>query len=961
MHHTGVVTFLFTDIEGSTRLWEQDPEEMEGALSRHDAILRKAIEGAGGHIVKTTGDGVHAAFKAPVAGVMAALSAQQALFGELWPDGSDLRVRMALHTGAAEWREGDYYGPTVNRAARLMSVASGGQILLSLATAEMVRDRLPERANVIDLGRHRLKDLSRREQIYQLSHPDLPADYPPIKTDGLTPHNLPEQLTSFIGREVETQELGQLLLPEQADDRSQGAQLQPRLITLSGPGGTGKTRLSLHVARRVLSAFPDGVWLVELATLANPQRVLQSVAAPLGMKELPGRPLLDRLVDFLKPLRLLLILDNCEHLIDECARLAEVLLRSCPRLHILASSRESLGIAGEHVLRVRSLALPPEMDGFDPDEAASFEAVRLFVERAKGVRPDFKLTTANAATVSQICRRLDGIPLAIELAAARVRALSVEQIAARLDDRFRLLTGGSRTALPRQRTLYALIDWSYDLLSELECLMLQRLSVFSGGWTLEAAEAVAGVTPIERFEVLDLLEQLVNKSLVVVEENDWGARYGMLETIRQYAQEKLVQSGDAFNVRDRHLSFFVEQSEAAYRAIERMESITMFERLIAEAENLRSARAWALENDLLAAFRLQAGYSPRWGQVIPAAEALRYGESILEKARNDPRFTGPDAHKDARRLTGVVLASAANLAFSLGMNPLAIDYAQLAIEITREEGDVFNLGWALSVGATAASMIGDLDKGAEWLEEWFEECSRIISSSERSQIQAMTFVSLGRVYRTIDELDDRSMAEKAAWNDWRKGMAIFREAGDTWGQAFGHQMAAGVAMLLGDMTAAVDHAHQALAYFSDSGDEHVVGRSHSLLAEVARRQERWRQAVDKYLITLRIWRDVGQVGGAARCLECLAFIARATAQSSGDRGRDNRLELSARLLGAADAVRKAHKTPMTTQEQPEYDLELAALRDALSPEAFQRAWRHGQGMSLDEAVAFASEKMGFLT
>src|SRR5579859_796700 len=474
------VIFLFTDIEGSTQMWERRQQAMQAPLARHDALLRQAVADHNGHIVKMTGDGCHAAFAGALEGALAALQAQQALAAEAWPEIAPdaLRVRMGLYAGEAEARAGDYYGSSVNRAARLMSVAHGGQILISAAAADLLRDRLPHGVALRDLGEHRLKDLSRPERVLQLTAAGLRADFPPIKSLNSFMHNLPVQLTPFIGRERELVEIDRLLAGT-------------HLLTLTGSGGTGKTRLSLQAAAALLPDFADGAWLVELAPLADPALVAQSAATALGVRETGGRPMLEALADYLRAKQLLLILDNCEHLVAACAGLAEQLLRQCPRLKILASSREALGIAGETTYPVPSLSLPAAAGGSGAEALSQSEAASLFVDRAQAALPTFALTDDNAAAVATVCRRLDGIPLAIELAAARVRLLRVDEIAARLDDRFRLLTGGSRTALPRQQTLRALIDWSYDLLTEPERALLRRLAVFAGGWTLEAAEAVS--------------------------------------------------------------------------------------------------------------------------------------------------------------------------------------------------------------------------------------------------------------------------------------------------------------------------------------------------------------------------------------------------------------------------------------------------------------------------------------
>lgn len=475
----GTITFLFTDVEGSTKMWEEAPDLMPKTIERHDEIALSVIENNGGRVVKSRGEGdsVFAVFPRASEAVAAAAKLQVALRTEPWPAKTPIKVRMALHTGEAQERDEDYYGAPVNRCARLRAIAHGGQIVVSLTTEELVRDGLKGGVSLKDLGLHRLKDLSRPEQVFQVLHPELPEDFPPLRSLDALPNNLPQQLTSFIGREQVIAEVLDIFK-------------HTRLLSLTGSGGAGKTRLALQVAADLLEDYEDGVWLIELAVLADPNLVAQSVATTIGVREEPGRPILATLTDFLKAKKVLLVLDNCEHLLSACATLCDHLLRACPGLYILATSREGLNIAGETTYRVPSLGLPDPRAQQAISDLVQVEAVRLFVERAQAAQPGFQVNEQNAASLAQLCVRLDGIPLAIELAAARVKALSVDQINQRLDDRFRLLTGGSRTALPRQQTLRALIDWSYDLLTPEEQTLLRRLSVFAGGWTLEAAEAV---------------------------------------------------------------------------------------------------------------------------------------------------------------------------------------------------------------------------------------------------------------------------------------------------------------------------------------------------------------------------------------------------------------------------------------------------------------------------------------
>jgi predicted ATPase/class 3 adenylate cyclase len=572
-------TFFFTDIEGSTRLWETDPEGMKTALWRHDAILRAAILANHGAVFKTVGDEFCATFTTPIAALNAALDAQRALQAEPWQSVT-LRVRMAVHTGAAEERDGDYFGPPVNRVARLMAAGHGGQILLSQASQELVRDELPEGVTLRDLGECRLKDLIRPERIFQVVSPDLPDQFAALRTLDAFRHNLPIQNTSFIGRERELRQVKEHLN-------------QYRLVTLTGPGGTGKTRLSLQAAADLLDRFEDGVWLVELAPVTDPAMLVPSVAATFGLRADQHNTLEDTVIHYLRDRNLLLILDNCEHLIDASAEFAQQVLHVCPKVKILASSREALGIPGEIAVRVPSLSLPKPGETPNLEKLSQYEAVRLFIDRAEMVLPDFQVNNQNAPAVAQICYRLDGIPLAIELAAARVRVLAVEQVAARLDDRFRLLTGGSRAALPRQQTLRALIDWSYDLLTEGERKVLRWLSTFANGWTLEAAEFIS--LQAGEQDGLSILGDLVNKSLANLDSQGQGKpRYRMLETIRQYAHDRLLDSGDAAAARSAHLAYYRALSKQANHELWLTHEVEWINEIESEHDNLRAAIEWSL-------------------------------------------------------------------------------------------------------------------------------------------------------------------------------------------------------------------------------------------------------------------------------------------------------------------------------------------------------------------------------
>ncbi|MGZ9032270.1 MAG: ATP-binding protein, partial [Burkholderiaceae bacterium] len=517
MSEAQIVTYLFSDIEGSTRLWETDPEGAARALAWHDRLSRDAVERHQGAVVKMTGDGMHAAFGDPMAALLTVIDLQTELARSA--DGlPPLKVRCGLHLGHDQRRDNDFYGPAVNRAARISNAAHGGQVLLSGAVAERVRGTLPPGAGLRELGLVRLKDLSSPERVFQLTHPSLRPDFPALRSLESTPNNLPQQLNSFVGREREMGEVRELLRKH-------------RLVTLLAMGGVGKSRLSIQLGAEILDDFPDGVWLVELAPLADAGDVPQAAATVLGVKEEPGGGVVESLARFVRDRRLLLILDNCEHVVIGAASLAKRLLQAAPGITVLASSRDALQIAGECVYHLPTLAVPPT--NLKAEELALHASARLFLDRALAVQPTFRLTETLARPVAEICRRLDGIPLALELAAARTRSLPVDVIAARLDQRFRLLATGDQTVLPRQRTLRALIDWSFDLLDERERSVFRRLSVFAGSLSLEAAEAVASGDGIAAVDVIDLLGSLVEKSLVAIE-MDTG-RYRMLETVRHYA------------------------------------------------------------------------------------------------------------------------------------------------------------------------------------------------------------------------------------------------------------------------------------------------------------------------------------------------------------------------------------------------------------------------------------------
>ncbi len=908
----GVVTFLFTDVEGSTRLWEQSPATMREALVRHDALIENLTEANQGTLVRPRGEGDSrfAVFAQASSAVATAGAIQEALSAETWPTPHPLRVRMALHTGEADLRDGDYYGSAVNRCARLRSLAHGSQTLLSRATTELVRDNVPARARLDDLGEHRLKDMVRPEHVYQLTLIDSLDSFPTLQSLDSFPNNLPIQLTSFIGREREIAEAKNLLSTE-------------RLLTFTGSGGTGKSRLSMQVAAEVLPDFRDGAWLVELAALTDPALVLPSIATTFDVRPLPGVPLESAVIDYLRARHLLLMLDNCEHLLEACATLADTLLHSCPHLKILASSREGLGIAGETVYRIPSLSLP-DTDEPDVNDILSSEAAQLFMARAAATSARFMLTTRNAPALAQICHRLDGIPLALELAAARVTMFSAEQIAARLGDRFRLLTGGSRTALPRQQTLRAMIDWSYDLLTPPERALLQRLSVFVGGWTFEAAEAMT-----DELDVLELLTQLVNKSLVIVDEQDGVARYRLLETIRQYARDRLFESGDSPAAWDRHLDYFLHFTEEVGSKLSTAEFFTWIERIEHDYDNILAALEWGAENRLEDTLLLVGNLNGFWSNRSHDKVYARL-QGIFDQLNARPA----DSEANSRRRETVRPKGL------LALGTLAL-----------QQSDFPPARAAFSEAVAAARLIGDKSVQAYALIMWSVVLSFIndyVGIKAAAQESVAFFRETGENWGLAVALYQLGMAEgllgdpvaQQARRDEAKQLVI----------EFNHPMT-GYAMFgmgisarnMGNFGDARHHFQLALNALNAVRNTFFPVMIESELGHLSRIMGEMAEAKAIYQRTLPIFADRGNRDAIAHQLECFAFIAHVEGQP----------ERSVKLLSAAAVLRAASASVRAPWEQVEFEQEIGALRTALGEETFNTLWTAGRTFSMDTAVALA--------
>ena len=922
---SGTITFLFTDIEGSTQLWEKYPEEMKSALAEHYSILKNAVETNKGVIVKTTGDGIHAVFSTAFDAIEAALAGQHALrntlvfsnhFTGVGNSKISIKVRMGIHTGEAELRDNDYYGQSPNRAARIMGVAYGEQILLSAVTAELVREHLPESASLINLGAYRLKGLTAPEEIYQLDHPELTTYFPPLKSLEAYKHNLPIQLTSFIGRQREMNQIKSLFA-------------QTRLLTLLGPGGTGKTRLALHTAADLIDQFPDGVWLVELAPLTDPNLIPERVAGALNVQEQPGRNMRDTLVEYLRRKKLLLILDNVEHLVRKSAEFAENLLMICPELKILVTGREALFIGGETTLQVPSLSLPKN-GSLTPERVASSEAVQLFVARAQAVRPDFALTPDNAPSIAKVVSHLDGIPLALELAAARMRMMSVEQIAERLDDRFRLLTGGSRTARPRQQTLQALIDWSWNLLDEREQVLFRRLSVFSGGWTLEAAQEIASDDQLDEFDILDLLDQLVNKSLVTAKHLSQGVvRYNMLESIRQYAHERLLEAGEQERLYSCHAEYYTAFGERVSRELQGRDMLVWLERLLPEADNAKAARQWMLDTRLDLALRMAGASMLITRYWFYSSEDIHWLEQVVDRVQALPEAETDLENRRELAKAIIALGSTTILSgdFKKGRQVLekGIDLAE---DVNVVEPRIFGLNMLL----ITLFQLRELSSGVGVAE----------ASIALSQQHGFTFWRLMALGYLVSILVMQGEHEKAdAYAE--EAVQLAAEIDNPWMNALTFLQKSRLESLRKNWDQAGQYAAKAADLFETIRDFGLAQTARSEVGHIKRKQGDLIGAMDIYRKTIVIYQERGHAPAVAHQLECMGIISLKLNQNTR----------AARLLGAAQAIRAAIQINRLPGEQIEFDQLLGQLAEAMGKAERDKSMADGAKMSLDDAVTFA--------
>jgi predicted ATPase/class 3 adenylate cyclase/DNA-binding CsgD family transcriptional regulator len=907
---TGTVTFVFTDIEGSTRLVQALGDLYADVLEDHRRLLREAFDSFGGRQVDTQGDACFYAFARAREALQAAVTAQRALLTHTWPPEGPVRVRMGIHTGEPLAAGTRYVGIAVHRAARICAAAHGGQVLVSTATEELLSEELPESITLLDLGDYRLKDLAHPQRLFQVVAPGLPDSFPALHTLDTLPNNLPRQLTSFVGRQREIEEI-------------RGRLEQTLLLTLVGVGGSGKTRLALQVAADIIDRYADGVWWVPLASLTEPGLIPQAVALALGVVEQRGRQTVDAVFEHLAGKSLMLLLDNAEHLLAACAAFVDTALRRCPGLRVLVTSREPLRVEGEQVHEVPPLAVPVPGTLLPVATLSQSEAVRLFVERAVSMRAGFVLTEQNAAAILQVCRRTEGIPLAIELAAARVRALSVDQIAARLDDQFRRRVDGPAIA-GRHETLWATMDWSYGLLGAPEQGLFQRLAIFVGSFSLEAAETVCADARLPAQEIVEILVRLVEKSLVVAEDQGREVRYRLLEPVRLYALEKLRETGEVADVRSRHFSFFLQLAERAHTGLAGIERVLWRARIEVDHDNLRGALRGAVDAGTFEdAAHLGAAMARFW----VSRGFLNEGWTWLQDLRRHEETLSPRIR--ARLLHGLGL-----LAFEIGAHE-QVASAETALAIFEDLGD----------------------------REEVENCTRLLGLVELER---------GRYERAAVLLD--------------RAAELARERGDVLAEAEALRQRGYLAGKQGDYALAVRLLERSLAVVGPIGLRRSIGLGLGHLAQVHHYEGRSEQAITMLREALSHLQAVehgtgtayflnvlglvllqrGDIPGAREAYtNCLVFaretgyqwaIAQSLIGFAGLHAAEGAPESAARLLAAANALLMRIDYTIPAAEQ-DYVKRLAAiLRRVMGDERFEFSWRNGQIMTVDDAVDLATSE-----
>ena len=908
---SGTVTILFTDIEGSTRLLQQLGEKYAILIAEHNQLLREASETNNGRVMGLEGDSFFVVFPRALDAISAVVQSQRSLATHTWPDGVNVRVRMGLHTGEPQISSSGYVGIDVHRAARIAAAGHGGQVLLSQTTYDLVERELPEDLTVRDIGEHRLKDLRQPKHLYQLVIKGLPADFPPLKSLKVaTQNNLPIQLTSFIGREKEITEIKQSIN-------------EHRLVTLTGAGGSGKTRLSLQVASELLEQFQDGVFFVALAPITNPGLVPSTIAQSLGITEAAGKSITEGLKDFLQSKSLLLVLDNFEQVISAAPLVAELLV-ACSQLKVLVTSREGLRVRGEHEYFVPPLEIPNPAELPPLETLTRYTAVELFVQRAQAVKQDFRLTDETAQTVAEICYRLDGLPLAIELAAARIKLLPPKAMLARLERRLEFLTSSARDLPTRQRTLRDAIAWSYDLLNEHEQKLFRQVSVFVGGCTFDAIEAIA---EDHSTHVLDLVGSLLDKSLLRELEDRIGEpRFIMLELLREFGLEQLVTSSEAETIRLRHANLYLGLAEQAEVKLESAEQVDWINRMEEEHDNLRAALEWSksAEGAGEICLRLAGTLGLFW-------EARGYFSEGRE--RLSAILSTDIAHgKTAARAK--LLARAAELAYRQSDYPATLALAGESLSICREVGDKQGAAAALIKLGNAATEGGDYATASGYL----AEALTIWRELKDKHGTARALISLGWAALRPG---DYSLANERL----EEALVISRELEDTRSIGFELSGLGEVALREGNYARATQLLEESLQLRRQLGNKWGVGVSLGTLGWIAMHEGDWKRATTRLGESLEVRGEIGDKGGSAWCLERLAEIAVAQTQA----------EKAVRIFGAAAALRESIGSVIDPVDRSEYEDRLATLRAQLGEPRFVAAWNEGRAMPREQAVAYALE------
>ena len=906
---SGTVTFLFTDIEGSTHAWDTRPEAMRSALAKHDALLRASVKNHGGYVFKTVGDAFCCAFSAPLDGLHSAVEAQQEIGRTQWPESIALRVRMALHTGSAELRHGDYFGPALNRIARLVALVRGGEVVLSHATERLVCDELPDGVTLDDLGEHRLRDLLTSERAFQVRFPSMAPVFGLLSSPDAPPNNLPGEISTFFGRSHEVATLHGLL-PKQ------------RLITIAGPGGVGKTRLSAHVAAQALRRFKDGVWFVEIAPIQDGERIPEALGNALKLAPATGGgDIRDDIVAALTNKEALIVLDNCERFLSQCATLVRFLLERCPRLTILATSREPLHVAGE-----RTIALDPFPV---PDGSASLKdlarsaTIRFIVERATAAKNDFRLTAENAPAIVEICRRLDGIPLALELAAARLRTLSPEQILDRLKQRFSLLTGGDPTGPAHHRTLRGTLDWSYDLLDARERELFARLAIFRSPFTLEAVEDVCSDEAVPQSETLDLLVALVDKSFVTYIEDAGAPRYRMLQTLAAYATEKL-QDRQRSTLDARYFSYIFAKADGARKELPPDQNRRWIEDVDRMNADVRAALDWAFANDCVSARELCLDLVAFWKTRGYFAEGQRYLEAAAAVECNG------DEDSSVR---GRALVNASALASAQGDQQTAAAHAEAARELFETIGDLDGSADALRALAGMYHNNGD-DARAERV---YREALTLYEKVGNEPGRARTLANLRLVLTSLTNYAEARTTIGEALELARK---LREERLEVW--ILG--VLGNLAHQQHDYVAAAEYYRTCVALSREVGDKPALCTALNHLAEVALVHTDGTDPVPLLVESLHVGSDQGLWLQLADTLEGCARLAQ----------RNGLPEPFAQLTGCVDAMRERLHFPFAPAERRARDERIEAARGGGgSADWYERSYARGTGMSPEQGAAFA--------